>query len=512
MEYIARARTCGHRAQAHARRRRSRCPSRSRAASSPTAREGLDYAHTKTDAAGKPLGIVHRDVSPQNILVTYEGAVKVVDFGIAKAADAGHRDASGMLKGKYAYMSPEQAGPVLDARSDIFALGMVLFELLTRSRLFQFSDPLEALRVVASDDPIPQAYNRSPEVPVSLSLIIARALARDPAQRYSTGRQFQYALEEWLRSQPEVPGAAELSAYMHERFGSRIQERAKMLEAARNGELSSSGIRRAVRSSTGESTPGASQVEEETTLEQAARKRAWLPIAAAVGGLLLLGGVGVFIALRPGESVEPVAPPVAAPPVAPAPPILTIETDPPGALIKVDGQEAGHSPLTLDTLSVGEHTVAVLLEGRTPAERQVKLGSPGERAMVLLALAASSSTPNPPTSTEPGSSTSAQGRRRRRPWASSPWTPRRGLASSCASSGWGTPRSLTCSCPRGATSSSSSTRRRTSPPSSRWKSALGRPPRRSCGCEPPGGAGPRLPHSSRRASAGSIRSARRVGR
>ncbi|KFE60150.1 serine/threonine-protein kinase [Hyalangium minutum] len=378
------------------------------------AAEGLAYAHTKTGPDGKLLGIVHRDVSPQNILVTYDGVVKVVDFGIAKAATRESQTMVGQVKGKTAYMSPEQAkGQSLDARSDIFALGILLFELVTRSRLFQFSDPLEALRVVASDDPIPLAHERNPEVPATLGLIIARALARDPDQRYSTGRQFQYALEEWLRSQPEVPGAAELAAYMHERFGARIQERAKMLEAARNGEVSSTGIRRAVSSNTGDSMPGRAQVDEETTLEQSLRKRSRLSMtAAAVGGLLLLGGMGAFFALRSGGSVEPVPPPVATPPVAPAPPILTIETDPPGALIKVDGQEVGHSPLTLDTLSVGEHSVAASLEGRLPAERQVKLANPGERAMVLLALAVEPApTPNPPpTSTETASPSASQSR------------------------------------------------------------------------------------------------------
>jgi len=369
------------------------------------AAEGLAYAHTKIGPDGALLGIVHRDVSPQNILVTYDGVVKVLDFGIAKATTRESQTMAGQVKGKTAYMSPEQArGQAIDARSDIFSLGILLFELVTRSRLFQFADPFDALRAVASDDPIPLAHERDPEVPVSLSLIIARALARDASQRYSTGRHFQYALEEWLRSQPEVPGAAELAGYMTERFSARIQERARLLDAARNGELTPSGARRAARSSTGESMPGGSpQVEEETTLEQPWRRRAWLPITGAAV-LLLLAGAGAFLALRPGEGVEPPGQTVtqpAGPPPAPAPPILTIETDPPGALIKVDGKEAGLSPLTLDTLALGEHSVAASLEGRKPAERQVKLTNPGDRAMVVLALAAEPVAPAPTPSPPP---------------------------------------------------------------------------------------------------------------
>ncbi|HYH98705.1 serine/threonine-protein kinase [Hyalangium sp.] len=352
------------------------------------AAEGLAYAHAKTGADGVLLGIVHRDVSPQNILVTYDGLVKVVDFGIAKAASRESQTMAGQVKGKTAYMSPEQArGQTLDARSDIFALGIILFELVTGSRLFQFPDPLTALKVVASDDPIPLAHERSPDVPEALSRIIARALARDPAQRYPTARHFQNALEEWLRTQQDVPGSAELGQYMSERFSARIQERARLLDAARSGELTPNSTRRAARSSTGDSMPGSPlPVEEETTLEQAWRRRSWLPLAGAAV-LLILVGAGAVLALLPGASVEPPVPPPVSAPVAPAPPVLTIETDPPGALIRVDGKEAGRSPLTLHSLPLGEHSVSATLEGRKSAERQVKLDNPGERAMVVLALA-----------------------------------------------------------------------------------------------------------------------------
>src|SRR5947207_4799848 len=99
--------------------------------------EGLDYAHNKKDAAGKPLNIIHRDISPQNILVSYEGEVKIIDFGIAKAASRSSRTQAGVLKGKFGYMSPEQVrGLPLDRRSDVFAIGTVFFEMLTAERLF----------------------------------------------------------------------------------------------------------------------------------------------------------------------------------------------------------------------------------------------------------------------------------------------------------------------------------------------------------------------------------------
>jgi serine/threonine-protein kinase len=139
---------------------------------------GLDYAHKKADPSGKPLGTVHRDVSPQNILVSFEGEVKVVDFGIAKAADQATVTRSGVLKGKYSYMSPEQAaGKRVDCRSDVFALGVVLYELLTHTRLFKRSSDMQTLAAVAECQVIPPSQV-SPRVPADLDPIVMKALAR----------------------------------------------------------------------------------------------------------------------------------------------------------------------------------------------------------------------------------------------------------------------------------------------------------------------------------------------
>jgi serine/threonine-protein kinase len=368
------------------------------------AAEGLAYAHAKTGADGKLLGIVHRDVSPQNIFVTYDGVVKVLDFGIAKAAIRESQTMAGQIKGKTSYMSPEQArGGTIDGRSDIFALGILLFELVTRTRLFHHPDPFQALQLVAGDDPIPFAHEVRPEVPLELSHIIARALSRDVNQRYPTAREFQSALEEWLRGQKIVPGSVELAAYMGESFAGRIQERAKLLEAARNGELTPASAR-AARTSSMESMPGGSLPREDiTSVEQLERPRRLRMLA---GGMVLVALMaGILYAVFTMEEVDYPAPGQVRPPSPPAPPVLTIETDPPGAMITVDGKEAGLSPLTIDTLELGEHSVAATLEGRKSAERQVKLENPGERAMVVLALApeqvALPPEPKPPSDTPP---------------------------------------------------------------------------------------------------------------
>ncbi|WP_223634230.1 serine/threonine-protein kinase [Corallococcus sp. EGB] len=189
---------------------------------------GLDYAHKKTDAAGRPLGIVHRDVSPQNILVTFDGGVKVVDFGIAKAADQATVTRSGVLKGKYSYMSPEQAGGQrVDRRSDVFALGVVLHELLTGGRLFKrHSDMLTLSAVAECNVPVPSQV--APRVPVELDAIVLKALAKEPDARYQHAQELQRALEGWLASQPQPCGTvADLAAFMRELYADRLSEEAR---------------------------------------------------------------------------------------------------------------------------------------------------------------------------------------------------------------------------------------------------------------------------------------------
>jgi eukaryotic-like serine/threonine-protein kinase len=153
--------------------------------------KGLDYAHRKTDELGEPLGIVHRDVSPQNILLSWDGGVKIVDFGIARARDV--HEEEGVLKGKYAYMSPEQArGEPVDCRSDVFAAGIVLFELVCARPLFHGKGK-QALEMVKSGE-IPRPRELAPELPESLERIILRALAFHRGDRFATARDLQHEL------------------------------------------------------------------------------------------------------------------------------------------------------------------------------------------------------------------------------------------------------------------------------------------------------------------------------
>ena len=189
---------------------------------------GLDYAHKRTDlTTGRPLGIVHRDVSPQNILVTFEGGVKVVDFGIAKAADRATITRSGVLKGKYSYMSPEQAaGQRVDCRSDIFSLGVVLYELLTGMRLFKRPSDIQTLTAVSQCRVRPPSQMTT-RVPTDLDAIVLKALAKDPAERYQEAAHLQKALEGWLDRHGLPSSATSLSAYLKELYAERLAAEAR---------------------------------------------------------------------------------------------------------------------------------------------------------------------------------------------------------------------------------------------------------------------------------------------
>jgi serine/threonine protein kinase len=189
--------------------------------------EGLYYAHTRKDEEGRALKVVHRDISPQNILVSFDGSVKLVDFGIAKAADQSSMTKSGAIKGKFAYMAPEQAaGKPLDARTDVFAIGLVLYELLTGVRPLKRDSELATLQAAlecAIDAPSVVA-----EVPAELDDVVMRALAKAPDDRYKDARAFQMALEEFLISQRMVASSVQISELMETLFADRRAEEDKL--------------------------------------------------------------------------------------------------------------------------------------------------------------------------------------------------------------------------------------------------------------------------------------------
>jgi len=184
----------------------------------------LDYAHRKKDLNGNDLHLVHRDISPQNILVSYEGEVKLVDFGIAKAAMGGQETKTGVLKGKLAYMSPEQAwGKPVDGRTDLFALGIVLYEAVTGERLFTGNDEISILEKVRKAEVIPPTQ-LNPAIPPELEAVLKKAMAKEPENRYQTASEMEMALEELISKKGYAFSSLSLSHYMQALFADEISK------------------------------------------------------------------------------------------------------------------------------------------------------------------------------------------------------------------------------------------------------------------------------------------------
>ncbi len=195
--------------------------------------EGLDYAHNKRDGQGRELHLVHRDISPQNVLIGYEGEVKLIDFGIAKAAGKASTTQAGILKGKFGYMSPEQVrGLPIDKRSDIFAVGIVLYELLTGERLFVGETDFSTLEKVRNVEIVPpSSYNK--KIPQELERLMLKALARDPEDRYQNAIDLHDDLQSFLYSVGEFYSRKDLAAWMKKTFAAEIEEDNAKLEQYR---------------------------------------------------------------------------------------------------------------------------------------------------------------------------------------------------------------------------------------------------------------------------------------
>jgi serine/threonine protein kinase len=191
--------------------------------------EALEYAHNKKGERGEPLHLVHRDVSPQNLIVSYDGEVKLIDFGIAKAAGKASKTQSGILKGKFGYMSPEQVrGRPSDKRSDLFSLGVVLFELLTLERCFQGESDFSVLEKVRNSEiRRPSTLNRP--IPPELERIVMKGLARNPDERYQSAAELQDALQKFLYQSGTFYARKDLAAYMRRTFDADIRNEANKL-------------------------------------------------------------------------------------------------------------------------------------------------------------------------------------------------------------------------------------------------------------------------------------------
>lgn len=194
--------------------------------------DGLHHAHELKDTQGRPYHLVHRDVSPQNVMITFEGQTKVVDFGIAKAETGRAPTIAGIVKGKFSYMSPEQiTGSAVDRRSDIFSLGIVMFECLASRRLYRGDTPEEIAKLIL-EHRAPRLRDVVPDIPLPLDEICATALSRHASKRFQSAQQMADALRVYLDEVRHNQGASHLARLMVERFGGMIEERRQVYESA----------------------------------------------------------------------------------------------------------------------------------------------------------------------------------------------------------------------------------------------------------------------------------------
>ena len=186
--------------------------------------EGLYYAHARTDLYGNALNIVHRDVTPENIFVSFDGTVKVLDFGIAKAANQIEQTRAGEIKGKLSYMSPEQCmGKSLDNRSDIFSLGVVLYEWLTGFKLFTGDSEVAILKSITEGKIYAPSYFKA-DIPEGVEAILMKALAKDREDRYQTAWEMQYDLDQFLSQYEFTPSNIHLSNFLKQLFNDELEE------------------------------------------------------------------------------------------------------------------------------------------------------------------------------------------------------------------------------------------------------------------------------------------------
>jgi serine/threonine-protein kinase len=294
---------------------------------------GLHYAHTRKDSSGKPLGIVHRDISPDNVLISYEGQVKIVDFGIAKARELrGYNTAPGVVKGKYLFFSPEQArGEEVDARSDVWATGIVLYEMLTGRMPVELETPHAAmLRLSRGEFSRPSALK--PELPAALDQIVMKALTVDREKRYESSHAFGDALTEFLYSTTPRFSALALSHFVQELFRQDLRSQGHEVQVPRSFQEQLSLWR-------GEATTAPMSALETPSLpptalapETAARKPARAAKFLGVGlGAAVLGAVLAAVLLTRDAKTPPreEPPPQPTTPVAAVPTSTPVEPTPP---------------------------------------------------------------------------------------------------------------------------------------------------------------------------------------
>jgi len=366
---------------------------------------GLHYAHELADYEGQPLGIVHRDVSPQNVFLTYDGRVKLLDFGIAKATTLANRDETreGVVKGRVAYMPVEQfTGEKTDRRADVYAVGCMIWEAVAGTRMWGNASDVEILQNVWSGT-LPQLRDQV-DVDDELAAIVERATAHKAEDRYPTAEALRLDLEAYLKQLPPT-SARDVGQFLSDACTEQRQTKQKLIAdaianaKARTDSVSSGSLRTLVR-------PATTEAATVTGIERTPRRRRLLPFVLV--GTIAAGIITVARRLPFGEPAAPV--PVAAPPEAEAKPepeaaSLTVRPTPEDALVYLDGNPMQGMPPRLEVRPGSQHDLRVertgyrteqrslLVNGDTTLEIALKAEPTGENN---AAREASNEAPEPP--------------------------------------------------------------------------------------------------------------------
>lgn len=324
----------------------------------------LDHAHHACDSDGSPLEIVHRDISPSNVLVSFRGDVKLMDFGIARAANRAHRTSDGSIRGKFAYMAPEQIeSRHIDARSDVFAAGILLWELTLGRRLFTGPSDLETIRAVL-EQPIPRPTSIDPAYPPALEAVAMAALERDHGRRLASAAQLAADLKTYLRANPT--DRDDVAALMTELFpgdaaaSERLDERAP----ARPGDVPTVIVPAGPEADAPVETEAADLIVEQAPPP----RRSWRQLA----GVLLVAGGGVLAWSRTCTTCTTRTTRATSAP-APAGSLAPVRADAPAIDAMTPPGDASPSPADAEPRPIGAVAAPVVVR---PPRRDVRTARP----------------------------------------------------------------------------------------------------------------------------------------
>lgn len=365
---------------------------------------GLHHAHELADYDGNRLGVVHRDVCPANVLITFDGQVRIVDFGVAKTKNQAHETQAGTIKGRVAYMSPEHvAGRGLDHRADVFSTGIMLWEALTKERFWGSRSEAELLGALVRGE-LPQ-LPEDPSIPAELREVCNKALALKPADRFATAHAMRAALEDWLSHQDDREPLETWKTRMVTWFARERAHVAKLIENSTSASTAGGELPVLEPALSASSLPGShsgatdprarSRATSPTTLSapvasinvpaDPARPRSRMPLFAGVAALLAVGAVLAWASFggKPAPSTATTLP-------TPDPSArLTVQVSPPSAHIFVDGNETSN-PFTGAFAINSTHDVRAVAEGHDDKTEHVQLAENTQLRMHLEPRAAAS--------------------------------------------------------------------------------------------------------------------------